>query len=207
VSDSGEPSTVQRVWWIVGGVALLFAVAVVASCGDDDDQETIDVGGTDVTLENPSTDDPVEALRSVVDQLNAQAGVTEEVSECIGDEIESIPEAEIEELLNAVETLPEAEAAQRIVPLSMRLQRACVKSGTQVVGEDLDEDQIAILRESASRQLDAVLANQGLPEPVRACLQDKLGSLSGQELIEASNESFAASRQRWFRYGRQCAQP
>jgi hypothetical protein len=187
---------------IAGGLvvaAILFAIYQAI-----DDSETVEFGEGEVTFDPPDDATDVEVLREAIIQFEEQAGTTDEVRSCIEQELGKVPDSELAGYVDVLRTSSPEAAREEILPLTLRLQRECVRARQPVVEEDLDANQIALIREASEQQLETMFARAQVPERVTQCVIDRYRQLSDAEIIEVANESLQDSRRRWFRYGREC---
>lgn len=195
----------SRLGWITAGVvAVIVLLGVVGVVNALDDTETHDFGEGEVTIETTPGASDVDQIREVVAQFADQTGMTEEVKECVLAELASIPDTELQRYVDFANELGPEEAQQRMVPMIMRINRECVPNRGAVVDENLDQNQLALVRESTINQLEILFRHENVPEPIINCVVDRVEDLSDAELIEASNETVGASKRRFIGYVREC---
>jgi hypothetical protein len=192
-----------RGWLAAIGTAAT-AVALLAGCGGDDETATTTVGGGEVTVSTTEGASEIEALRQMVSQLGEQVGLTDEVQRCFEQEFAAIPDAELQSYIDLLGEVSQEELQQRMLPLTNRISHACVPNRGPTIDENADPNQIALVREATKRQLDAAMRQQGVPEPIIACVVERVDSLSDAEVIEASNEPLKAARERFVGFVRDC---
>jgi hypothetical protein len=190
-------------WKWIGIAAAAVAALVVVLGLVLDDSETVEFGDATVELETTPGATDADNVRNLILQVQEQAGTTPEVMDCIRAELESTPDSELEELLElAQDVTPTGDPHSSLIRYGNRLTRPCIRG--EVVREDLNENEVAILREGALRQLDAIADRVRIPPGQVSCLKGILEDLPAGELIEASNETIRENRARWARWGRTC---
>jgi hypothetical protein len=165
---------------------------------------TTSVGGGEVTVSTTGDAGDVEQLRQIVTQLGDQVGLTQEVQDCFEREFAQIPDEELQKYVDLLQTLPLEQVQEQMVPLTNRINRACIPNNGPTIDEHADANQVALIRETTKRQLGALLRRQNVPEPMIACVLGKFDALSDAEVIEASNESVKDARARFLGFVREC---
>lgn len=190
---------------LLKGIGIAFVVLLILAgiARVFDGPEKVEFGEGEVALDLDERDSLEDQARDVMRQYIEQAGFTDEVADCLTEETAKLSDAELSRLESAQE-VSEAAGGRAAIPLLRRFANRCIPNVGAVYTSDPTENQLALMRESAKRQLPAVLAEIGVPAAIRGCVVGKVDALSDEELVEMANETTRANVRRFAGYVRAC---
>lgn len=186
----------------IAGLAFLTGLA---GCGDDSGSDTVEAEiAKGVTISVPSDADqsPKEFLSDTLNAVADKVGFSDEWKACIASEIDSIPDARLEPILDA----PDGEAStQAALKYNAQISAACEKKVAEAVDPDATSEQIDALRALTASQLTQTFEGSGASDKQAACMVEQYEALSDNEAVEFANLSARQSFQTLSEWARGCA--
>lgn len=149
---------------------------------------------------------PSDQLRAGIVQMVEQAGLPQNVIECYERELNEVPDSTFADWPELQATLSQVELAERMRPIKRDLAQRCATKddlGSFDV-DSLDENEGAVLKEAALRQIETRLIRAGTPEHAAACVVDDVRALSTEEFFELNSEPPREIERRFAQVARAC---
>ena len=170
-------------------IASLALLTGLAGCSGDSGTGTTEVefnNGVTISVPNDLADQPPrEFVRATFDSFGDQIGFSDEWRACLATELDAVPDARLDALIDPSDTEPSARAA---IKLNERAAGEC--RGRVIVVEDPDAtpEQIDALRALSAKEIsDGAVELAQFTEEQATCISDRIEALSDDQMVKFAN--------------------
>ena len=187
-------------------IAGLAFVTGLAGCGDDSASETTQVEIADgVTISVPTDvgdQPPKEALATTLDSIADQVGFSDEWRNCLATELDAIPDARIDAIVD--ESSP-GTTTQAALGFNAQISRVCGRKVAVVVKPDATSEQVDVLKGLTAVQLSQAFEGGQYTDEHITCIVDQYETLSNDQVVRFANFSARQSLRTIRGWLRDCA--
>lgn len=182
----------QRAGVLLGPALAAVIVFGLFGCGGGDSTDTSSAATSDYTIADGlvitapadlGSEDPKQAVLTVLDAVAEQVGFSSEWKACVEEGIDAIPDSEFE-TLDGLDAEERIQAAQQY---NAKLSTSCGKEVDLVVSPDATPDQIDALRTLTAFQLGSTYSGGKITEAQTSCIVDKYEALPDAKVVEFAN--------------------
>jgi len=183
---------------ILLGPALVAAIVFgLSGCGGGDSTDSSSAATSDFTIADGlvitapadlGSEDPKQAVLTVLDAVAEKVGFSSEWRACVEDGISAIPDSKFQSL-DGLDAQERIQAAQQY---NAQLATSCGKKVDLVVSPDATPDQIDALRALTAFQLGSTYSGGKITQEQTSCIVDKYEALPDAKVVEFAN---AAARE------------